>query len=252
MENFRISEISKIIIDKKKIADEKYEILFDYIYDDGLITIFTRPGMNERSIVLEMIAGMVERNNNVLYLTNQIKKEKIVNEFIKTKFRSDDLENYSDKLQTMSFYVNDCIFDLNNYSSLEDVILQFTSNNDDKNIIFIDRYMQNEIANFKELKILSKKYNCIIIILCDFNLKIDKILKKKTHKNKISSLTFFHLIMDYYKEAYICSDDVLTIFRDYYSRPISNVSRAFIHKNGAYVAFDCVIEYITDEGEIPF
>ena len=60
------------------------------------------------------------------------------------------------------------------------------------------------------------------------------------------------IAMDYYKEAYICSDDVLTIFRDYYSRPISNVSRAFIHKNGAYVAFDCVIEYITDEGEIQF
>ena len=84
------------------------------------------------------------------------------------------------------------------------------------------------------------------------NLKIDKILKKKALKNKISSSTFFHLIMDYYREAYICSDDVLTIFRDYYSRPISNGSRAFIHKNGAYVAFDCVIEYITDEGEMPF
>lgn len=244
MANFSIKEIIEDMYNEHKIIDsEKYNKLFENIYSRGLITIFSEPDMYE-AILIDILINMLKTYNRILILSRAYDKEIIVKKLLTNiigvgTFKHYYLEEFVDKdlfeksiseLYNYDLFINDSV---NELKSIEESIEKFIDkNNDIRNVIFIDFYRSYEIADFKYLKMLSKKYNVLIIVIQI----IDRLIENDFKHAKLTRNYIDMVLYKKYQECFNHSNLSLMIYRNYYGNGNSKEIKIFkICEDGANV-----------------
>ncbi len=110
-----------------------------------------------------------------------------------------------DALKNYQLFFNDSIYALYfNTKDLEDALVEFNNKKHSKNVnnvVLIDCIPGDLNINFKEIKHLSKKYDVIIILLCDFSIDIKSEIQDKYDSNAINWQFYFNIINDKYIES---------------------------------------------------